>query len=327
MFREAVALGQDLDRIGETAAGAVTAHVAIGYDEPSAWALQAAGLPSTRLDHAEAAQAAHRALWRRGFVTDVVGSLSGPAAYRMLVLPLHYLMTDDQAGMLRAWVEVGGHLVVTYLTGVADEHARVRTGGYPGALRDLLGLRVEEFHPPAGPVAIVPAADGDRWIPATATGDRWTETVHLSGASVLARYAGGVLDGRPAVTRHAVGDGTATYVSTRLDPESYGHLLAAVAASAGVGPEVPGVPAGIEAVRRRAGERSWLFLLNHTGDGHEVPAAGLDLLTGETATGSLHLPAGATAVIRETRAPSGAGPRHADGAAGTRDGGRREAPA
>ena len=327
VFREAVALGRDLDRIGETAAGAVTARVAIGYDEPSAWALQAAGLPSTRLDHAEAAQAAHRALWGRGFVTDVVGSLDGLAAYRMLVLPLHYLMTDDQAGTLRAWVEAGGHLVVTFLTGVADEHARVRTGGYPGALRDLLGVRVEEFHPPAGPVTIVPATAGDRWIPAAATGDLWSETVHLSGAQALARYAGGVLDGRPAITRHAVGDGTAWYVSTRLDPESYGQLLAAVAASAGVGPEVSGMPAGVEAVRRRAGERSWLFLLNHTGDGHEVPATGIDLLTGATATGSLHLPAGATAVIRETPARHDAGLRHAGGAAGTRDGGRPQAPA
>ncbi|GAA3343805.1 beta-galactosidase [Amorphoplanes nipponensis] len=301
VFRETVALGEDLERIGETAGAALPARVAIAYDEPSAWALQAPGLPSTRLDHAEEAQRAHRALWRRGILTDVLGGLDGLAAYRMLVLPMHYLLTADQAGALRSWVAAGGHLVATFLSGVADEHARVRTGGYPGALRDLLGVRVEEFHPlgPDDRVRLTPAAAGDLWLPSGATGDLWSETVHLAGAHVLARYAGGVLDGRPALTRHTVGDGTAYYVSTRLDPDGYGELLATVAASAGAGPEVPGLPPGVEAVRRHGDGGPWLFLMNHTGDGVEVPAAGFDLLTGTAVAGAVRLPAGGAAVIRE----------------------------
>ena len=301
VYREAVALGADLDRIGETSGGTVEARVAIGYDEPSGWALQGAGLPSTRLDHAEEAQWAHRALWRRGIVTDVIGTLAGLSAYRMLVLPMHYLMTDAQAAALRSWVEAGGRLVVTFLSGVADACARVRTGGYPGALRELLGIRVEEFHPlgPDERVRLVPAAGGDPAGPTAPVGELWSETVRLAGARAVARYAGGVLDGRPAVTRRRVGAGVAYYVSTRLDPDGYGALLAAVAAAAGSAPEQTGLPPGVEAVRRHAGERTWLFLLNHTGDGHEVPAAGTDLLTGVPVTGVVRLPAGGAAVIRE----------------------------
>ena len=294
VFREAVALGADLDRIGETAGGTVEAQAAIGYDEPSAWALQGAGLPSTRLDHAEEAQRAHRALGRHGIATDVIGALEGLTAYRMLVLPMHYLMTDAQAAALRVWVEAGGHLVVTFMSGVADSCGRVRTGGYPGALRELLGIRVEEFHPlgPEDRVELSPAASAP-------VGELWSETVHLAGAEVLARYAGGVLDGLPAITRHPVGEGVAYYVSTRLDLDGYGGLLAAVAAAAGVAPAQAGLPAGVEAVRQRDGDRSWLFLLNHTGDDHEVPATGTDLLTGCAATGTVRLPAGGAAVIRE----------------------------
>ncbi|RSM58074.1 beta-galactosidase [Actinoplanes sp. ATCC 53533] len=304
VYREAVALGEQLDRIGETAEGTVAARVAIGYDEPSAWALQAAGLPSDRLDHAEEAAGAHRALWRRGIMTDVIGALEGLSAYRMLILPGHYLMTDAQAAELRSWVEGGGRLVVTYLTGVADEYGRVRTGGYPGALRGLLGVRVEEFHPlgPDDRVALAPAAAASA-VPAglpAVTGELWSETVHLAGAQPVLRYAGGVLDGRPAVTRHPVGDGVAYYVSTRLDPDSYGDLLTTVAASAGAVPELAGLPPGVEAVRRRAGDRSWLFLLNHTGDGCEVPADGVDLLTGAAVSGTVRVPPGGAAVIRES---------------------------
>jgi beta-galactosidase len=298
VFREAVALGEDLVRLGETAGGTVAARVAIGYDEPSAWALQGAGLPSTRLDHAEEAQRAHGALWRHGIVTDVIGALEGLSAYRMLVVPMHYLMSDAQAGALRAWVEAGGRLVVTFLSGIADGCARVRTGGYPAVLREVLGIRVEEFHPlgPDDRVELVPAPGSG--LPAAA-GELWSETVQLIGAEALARYAGGVLDGGPAVTRHPVGAGVAYYVSTRLDPGGYGALLAAVAAESGAGPEQAGLPSGVEAVRRREGDRSWLFLLNHTGDEHDVPATGTELLTGSAVTGVLRLPPGGTAVIRE----------------------------
>ena len=41
----------------------------------------------------------------------------------------------------------GGHLVTTYFSGVVDENDHVWLGGYPGALRDLLGIRIEEFGP------------------------------------------------------------------------------------------------------------------------------------------------------------------------------------
>jgi beta-galactosidase len=291
VFREAVTLGGQLTRIAETAAGRVQAPAAIGYDEPSAWALQAPALPATGLDPWAEARRAHRALWRRGITADVIGTLDGDlTAYPMLVLAAHYLMSDAQAVALRAWVAAGGHLVATYLSGVADQHGRIRTGGYPGALRDLLGVRVEEFHP---------VAEGSRVTLSTGhTGDRWSETVHCAGAEALATYTGGVLDGRPAITRHRYGAGFAWYVSTRLDEPGQDALLARVAADAGVRPVCSGLPPGVEAVRRVGAGCAWLFLLNHTSTDHEVDADGVELLTGAVVSGRVRVPAGGAAVIR-----------------------------
>ncbi|MEV4020049.1 beta-galactosidase trimerization domain-containing protein [Nonomuraea angiospora] len=110
------------------------------------------------------------------------------------------------------YVERGGTLIVSYFSGVVDPETRVRLGGYPGALRDVLGVRVIEFQPPASPVTL---SDGT-------TGDFWSETVLLTGAKATATYAGG----RPAVTRHEVGSGTAWYISTRLDTPGYAKVLA-----------------------------------------------------------------------------------------------------
>jgi len=289
VYREAVELGAQLDRIAEVTEGVVGSSVAVVYDEPSAWALQARGLPATGLDPLDEAQRAHRALWRRGIVVDVIGALEDLSAYAMIVLPMHYLVADAQAAALHSWVAGGGRLVVTYFSGIADEYARVRVGGYPGALRELLGIRVEEFHP-LGPDERVKLSTG-------AAGDLWSETVHPTGAEVVARYAGGVLDNRPAITRHAVGDGTAWYVSTRLDPAAYGDFLAEVAAAAGIEPGQ--APAGVELVRRTAGQRSWLFALNHSTAPQDIAADGVELLTGATVSGSVRVAAGGVAVIRE----------------------------
>ena len=46
--------------------------------------------------------------------------------------PLHQALTR--------YAEQGGHLITTYFSGVVDEHDHVWLGGYPGALRDLLGM-------------------------------------------------------------------------------------------------------------------------------------------------------------------------------------------
>ena len=40
-----------------------------------------------------------------------------------------------------AYVEGGGTCVVTYFSGIVDENDHVRLGGYPGAFRELLGVR------------------------------------------------------------------------------------------------------------------------------------------------------------------------------------------
>ncbi|TDB74148.1 beta-galactosidase, partial [Micromonospora sp. KC723] len=292
IFREAAQLGATLERIAECDAGSVEASVAIVHDAASGWALQHPGLPSEALDHQAEVAAAHRALWSAGYACDVVVPGDRVEAYRLLVLPALYLASDATADWVRGHVARGGHLLVTWLSGVADEHARVRLGGYPGAFRDVLGVRVEEFHP---------LADGEQ-VPLSpaGTGRIWAETVHLAGAETITAYAGGTLDGRPAVTRHRSDAGVAWYVSTRPDDETYRQLMVEAARTAGAHPVCPDVPPGVEAVRRRAGEASWLFLINHTDRPQPVPADGVDLLTDTPVTGKAVVPAGGAAVIRET---------------------------
>jgi beta-galactosidase len=316
VFRVVVALGRALIAVAEADAGAVEAAAAVLYDEPSGWALRAPALPAP-VDHLAEARAAHRALRRAGLTVDFAAPgpvATGPgaawpplSAYPIVLVPALHLTPDAAADALRAYVGGGGHLVVTPFSGVADEYGRVRTGGYPGALRDLLGVRVEEWHP-LPPDATVRLSTG--WSGVGWSGVGWAETVHATGAEVVAEYADGPAAGGPAVTRHRYGDGVAWYVSTRLTDDAYADLVAGAARAAGAAPTLAGAPPGVEAVRRRAdGQRSWLFVLNHTDAPVDVPAAGVELLGGATIDGTLRVAPGAVAVVRETPAgPAPAGP-------------------
>ncbi|MDQ1464682.1 MAG: beta-galactosidase, partial [Actinomycetota bacterium] len=102
------------------------------------------------------------------------------------------------------------------------------------------------------------------------------------------------------LTRHQYGQGVAHYVTTFRDVATNRRFLRAVCDEAGVdGPII--AAAGVEAVRRRAGAASYLFVINHTDQEVEVPATGHELLTGAQIGGDLVVAAGGVAVVREGR--------------------------
>jgi beta-galactosidase len=291
-FREVEELGRIAGRLGELVGSRVEAKVALLHDYQAIWAAEGPCMPSSELDALQAASTIHRLLHDRGVTADVVHPSTDLTAYSVVVVPQLYLVTDEHAAAVAAAAEAGAQVVVTYFSGISDEHDHVRLGGYPGAFRDLLGVRVEEFFP-LGPGGEVALADG--------TGTWWSEDVTaLAGTEVLTTYAAGPLSGRPAVTRRDVdGGGAAWYLSTLPDDATLGGLLDDVLAAASVDPAVSDLPRGVEAVRRSDGSRSWLFLLNHTDVEQIVSASGYDLVTGTDIDGSVRLAAGATAVIRQ----------------------------
>jgi beta-galactosidase len=308
VFAESAELGAVLGRLGEVAAGGVSAEVAILWDAASWWASQGRGLPSDDLDYAAALATVHGALWRAGVVCDFAAPDADLSAYRLVLAPSLYIVSARVTAALASYVDDGGTLAVWYFSGIVDEALRVWPGGHPGALRDVLGVQVEEFLPLA-PGETVGLSTGER-------GEAWSERVHLAGAGAEVSYAGGRLDGLPAITRHRYGRGATWYVSTRLPRDALGHLLGRIVSAAGAGPTVSPAPGTerlaterlaterlaterLELVRRRDGAASWLFVINHADVAQEVPARGVDLVGGAPVDGTLWLPAGGYAVIRE----------------------------
>ncbi|MGW2642263.1 beta-galactosidase trimerization domain-containing protein [Streptomyces sp. NPDC001348] len=105
-----------------------------------------------------------------------------------------------------------------------------------------------------------------------------------------------MLTDSPALTRHRLGSGQGWYLSTRLDNPDYGALVGRLLTEAGVEPELPGLPPGVEAVTRHAPDgRRWDVLINHRADAVPLPDPAHDLMTGAPAR---EVPPGGGAVLR-----------------------------
>jgi beta-galactosidase len=280
LFREVAALGARLAGLAGLAGTHRTrARAAILFDWTSWWAAEQDSHPTDRLRYRQEAFDWYRAFLDLGVRADVVPLGAPLEEYEVVVAPVLHVVPAALAARLTAYVTAGGHLVTTYFSGIVDENDHVWLGGYPGALRELLGIRVEEF---------APLLDDERAELDNGTaGTLWTDRIDLTdpATEVLASYKTGDQAGRPAVTRRAVGDGSAAYVSTRLGPDGVAPVLADLLGRAGVASELPADLRGRVELAVRGGFR---FVLNRTDHPVDIAALGADQI----------LPARAVAVIR-----------------------------
>jgi beta-galactosidase len=282
VHRDVVALGQTLGRLAPVV-GSVRrpGRAAIVFDWDSWWASELDSHPTSQLSYRAEALDWYSAFIALGVRADVVPTGTSLTGYDLVVAPVLHVIPEDLAKELTGYVAGGGHLVTTYFSGIVDENDHVWLGGYPGALRDLLGIRIEEFDPLLSG-ELVELDNGG-------TGSVWTDRIDLvaGDVEVLARYQTGDQAGRPAITRRPVGGGSAAYVSTRLGAVGLPPVLAPLLAAAGVGSDLPPDARGrVElAVRSGLAGEFW-FLINRTAE--PVQVAGVDgaLLLGRRAAGA-----------------------------------------
>ena len=299
-WREVVELSRVLDAVEDVTGSTARNEAAILFDYEAWWGCELDSHPSVDVRYRDRAEDLHRALSAQGVGVDVVHPSADLSAYRLVVVPTLYLVSDETVASIEAAAEAGATVVVSYFSGIVDEHDHIRLGGYPGAFRDLLGVRTTEFLPLLTGEQV--QVDG---LGGTVGADTWTEDLELAGAEAVATYADGPAAGLPAITRHAAGRGTAWYVATRLDPAGTDRLVERLVAETGL-EQLPGAAPDVEVTRRVGDDASWLFVINHGDADAPVPVHGQELVTGRSVRGDLVVPAGGVAVVREAAGDQGA---------------------
>ena len=302
IWREVVRLGADLGALAEVAGSRVRADAAVLWDWQSWWAQELEWHPSVDHRAEERADAWYEAMYDRHLTVDFAHPEAELDGYPLVVVPALYLTTEAGAANLRRYVEQGGILVVSYFSGIVDEHDTVHPGAHPGALREVLGLTVEEFLPLRSGQQVGLGGDAGVTGGRRMRGDVWAEAVVARGAETVWHYADGPAAGSPAITRNRLGAGRAWYVSTRLAPAELDHILALACQDAGIRSREE-LPRDVEAVHRDGEHGSYLFVVNHTQVDTKVPLErpGTELLTGEAVAGRLQVPAGGVRVVRTER--------------------------
>ena len=278
VFTEVCSLGAELKKLSEVRGARTRARVALIVSWENRWALELESKPTT-FDYAEIVQYYYNALWDLNIAVDIVHPDGALENYDLVVAPALYQMTQGQGEKIREFVRRGGTLLMSYFSGIADENDRIWLGGYPGLLRDVLGLAVEEWQPlRAGETKSIALADGGNSTCAT-----FCELIRLRGAEALATYAEDFYIGSPAVTKNRYGAGQAYYVATQTDPNWFRSFLQQIATSVDVGSPVIASP-GVEVACRIKPGKNFLFVINHTNEPAWVDFSawsGDDILTGK----------------------------------------------
>ena len=162
----------------------------------------------------------------------------------------------------------------TYFSGIVDEHDHVRLGGYPGAFRDLLGVRTEEFFP---------LRRGERWRSTTARRGRRVDRAAAASTRRRGRRAPTPTarwPACPAVTRRRAARARLVRRARRLDDAATDRAGAPASAPtpASAGGRRPG-----RASRSSGGAATARVPVRaqpHRRDGRRSPSTGIDLLTG-----------------------------------------------
>lgn len=298
VFREITALGQELKQLGtDTMQMRTESKIGIFFDWDNWWALEYSAGPSCELKYLTEVFRYYDALRREGYDVDFVSPEEDFGGYRLLIAPVWYMVKGDTDEKLRKFVKEGGRFLTTIFSGIVQENDLVTLGGYPGKLRDILGIWVEEQDALPHGASNAFIYDGEKY-PATLLCD----LLHLEGAERLdeSGYCEDFYQGMPVLTCHGYGEGKAYYVATASDEKFYRKFLTDVCEEAGISRALQ-VPEGVEVTARSRGtERLW-YLLNHndTPATVQLPVPAEDLLTGEKRTvGEITLAPKDVAILR-----------------------------
>ncbi|OME65782.1 beta-galactosidase [Paenibacillus odorifer] len=297
VFKDVTEVGKTLAGMTEVVGTSTPVKTAIIFDWDNRWAIKdAQGIRNSGLRYEETVLQHYRALWELGIPVDMIGSGDDLSAYKLVIAPMLYLISEENGKRIEKFVEQGGTFLATYWSGVVNETDLCHLGGFPGPLRRTLGIWAEEtegLHS-RDLNGVVMQASNALNLSGDYDAHEIAELIHLEGAEALGTYRSDFYAGRPALTVNHFGEGNAYHLATRVkDASFYVELYAAITAKAGITRALDSeLPIGVTAQLRTDGESDYIFVQNYSGSPQAVKLDGADytdLCSGTAAPSVLNL--------------------------------------
>lgn len=280
VFREISVLGGELEQIGTHTMGMRTkSDIALIMDWDNWWAMEYSAGPSVELKYLKEFGRYYEALRKMNYNVDIISPEDDLTAYRVVIAPVLYMVKGDCDEKIREFVKGGGSFVTTFFSGIVQENDLVMSGGYPGSLRDILGIWVEEQD-------ALPKDQNNHFCykGKTYPAELICDLLHPETAQQIdeSGYQEDFYRGFPVLTKNELDKGSAYYVATASNEAFYREFLKDICEEKGVLP-VMELPEGVEAASRENDNERIIFLLNHNDTETEIdlPYPCWDLLSGE----------------------------------------------
>ncbi|MCH5197431.1 MAG: beta-galactosidase [Oscillospiraceae bacterium] len=264
VFRDTEKLGRVLSQLDRAVGSRTKARAAVICDWENSWAVEGyCGYRRDGRDYFKVCERWYRAFWERGIPADVVPMDRDISGYDIVVAPYLYMLKDGTVQRLSSFVQNGGTLIATCLTGIADRDDLCYLGGFPAEeLKDVFGVWCEETDSLYDD-ELSRIAYGEKEY----KGTELCDILHLIGGETLGSFLSGFYKGSPAVTKNSYGKGEAYYVAFCPGDDFISDFISPLADKKGLLPDInASLPKGV--IARKRGEL--IYLMNFTSQSKTV---------------------------------------------------------
>lgn len=300
VFRETAALGAELAQLSDIIGTQTQAQVAVIFDWDNYWALEYTSGPTVDLKYVEQIHRYYRYFYEQNIAVDLVPVDADLSKYKLVAAPVLYMIKEGMQERLTDFVMQGGALLTTYMSGIVDQSDNVHLGGYPGPLRELAGIWVEEID------ALAPEqSNGVSLVneELTGTSNLVSDLIHLENAEALAHYTSNFYAGMPAVTKNTFGDGTVYYFGGQLEDQLQDQLFKTIVEESDITPVIEEATK-LEIACRENEEAKFFVIINFHEEAQPLPemfVGKTDLLTGKVLSSEMMLTQYTTYIVKEGR--------------------------
>lgn len=300
VFKEVANVGEMLGNLKPVVGTNRPSEVAIIYDWENNWAINdAQGFNNNDKQYPQTLQQHYRAFWDLNIPVDVCTPDMDLTSYKLVIAPMMYMVQSGFAEKISLFVKSGGHFVTTYITGMVNEHDLTFLGGFPGPLKDVLGLTVTETD------TLYPSEvrhikyNGRQY-----TAKDYCAQIELDTAIMVATYEDDFYAGNPALAINTFGAGRAYFIASRNERKFHADFYSQLVEELGISPVLEAEhETGVSIQARVSESEAFYFVMNFTEGEQKIVFKDKEIVfkdveTGEAVQKELVLPQYGCKVLR-----------------------------
>ncbi len=263
IFKDVAKVGELLSKLAQVEGSVKQNDAAVIFEWDNWWAIDGAGAFGRETKKYDVICREYWAkLMQYGVEPDIISTEDSLDTYKLVIVPMLYMLKDNIVQKLTTFVEKGGILLVTYITGYVNENCLCFQGGFPGdGLSKLVGVISEEIDTlyPSDKNGIRVAEDGTVWEVTD-----YAELLRVTDAEVMGSYTEDFYKDTPALTGRKYGLGKAYYQAARCSLSQMDNFFEMLIKEAKIEPKT--LPSGLEFHKRYGTDCVYEFYLNLADD-------------------------------------------------------------